>query len=68
MSNWIKCSERMPPKGKTVLVWYLGDWEFGMTFGAGIMSIYEGGGWTVIKVDTNHQDINWQPLPPPPEE
>lgn len=68
MSQWIKCSEEMPPKGKTVLVWYLNDWEFGMTFGAGIISIYDGGGWGAIKVDTKHQDINWQHLPAKPED
>ena len=67
MGKWIKCSEAMPPKGKTVLVWYLNDWEFGMTFGAGIISIYDGG-WQAIKVDTKFEDIYWQPLPAKPED
>ncbi len=67
MSQWIKCSERMPPKGRTVLVWYLNDWEFGMTFGGGIISIYDCGGWATIKVDTSHQEIYWQMLPVKPE-
>jgi len=67
MSEWIKCSKEMPPKGKTVLVWHQNDWEFGMTFGGRIMSIYDGT-WQAIKVDTAKFDMNWMPLPEPPED
>ena len=67
MSAWIKCTDQMPPRGKTVLIWYRNDWEFGMTFGGKIISIYDAGGWQATKVDARQEDIRWQPLPEKPE-
>lgn len=65
MSEWRKCSQRLPPKGRTILVWYKGDYEFGMTFGGGIITIYNNG-WDSINVDTKCEDLLWQHLPSEP--
>lgn len=65
--GWIKCRTEMPPKCKTVLVWYNNDYEFGMTFGGTKIAIYEDG-WQGNKVDAIEKDLSWMPLWMPPQD
>lgn len=65
MSEWVKCSERLPDGRRTVLVWLKG----------GVLPIiwtWMGKNWAVnvtAEILGRHQDItHWMPLPEPPKE
>ena len=66
MSDWIKCSERMPPIGKDVLVyvrtWYSHNVQFAYRYSESIWSIPQHCG-------VNNDSVShWMPLPDPPKE
>lgn len=67
MSQWIKCSERMPEEGKPVLV-------VGSIGGAVQNNVYEWDGrtWCDFRADYNELSMDvfthWMPLPEPPQE
>lgn len=67
MSQWIKCSERMPEEGKPVLV-------VSSIGGATQNNVYEWDGrtWCDFRADYNELSMDvfthWMPLPEPPAE
>lgn len=65
MTNWIKCSERLPKKGDIVLVWMVDTYWFSELDGDDFMIYADGGSW---KVADNKDVTHWMPLPAPPEE
>ncbi len=64
MSEWIKCSDRMPPECQMVLVMCDGDYDFGNIIG-GVMKIFCMGDWKIIH---NAEVTHWMSLPEPPAE
>lgn len=69
MSEWIKCSERMPPNGEEVLIWDDGEYLLGESTGSvntynfGIFWTYDKQEGFSVKSYVEH----WQPLPMPPQ-
>ena len=74
MSNWIKCSERLPETGMSVNVWgFLGS-EHAPSAHEAFLSRTKTIRWKSVRSDPLTEDwmiirnvTHWQPLPPPPE-
>ncbi|MCD8068508.1 MAG: DUF551 domain-containing protein [Lachnospiraceae bacterium] len=65
--KWILCSERLPERGKTVLVWYeyfrYGEYNrMYQTYGVGYQF---NGSWSMSGADV--KCFAWMPLPEPPK-
>lgn len=64
MSEWIKCSERLPEPNKNVIIWV--D-RYGYYPNYMDVSFIQDGVWT--KHDGTWQRIShWQPMPEPPKD
>lgn len=75
MSNWIKCSERMPPDGVAVLAWGPSERSLvsygGPSHLSAVALIDDNGDWDVQGIQgwvyaTVVIFTHWQPLPEPP--
>lgn len=67
MGEWIKCSERLPPDGEKVLVWFpknqhIEDAVFFEEDGALGYSLFDG------ECLMSESPTHWQPLPEPPHD
>ena len=67
MSKWIKCSDRLPPDGEKVLVWFPGNKhiEDAVLFeerGSLRYSLFDG------ECLMGESPTHWQPLPEPPHD
>ncbi|MFP7606831.1 DUF551 domain-containing protein [Serratia quinivorans] len=61
MSEWIKCSKRMPPPARMILVYGSNDYELGNLIN-GNLKIFSMGEWIFPDIEITH----WMPLPEPP--
>ena len=70
MDNWIKCSERMPPEGRDIMVWRRGE-EGGFPF---IVRFFDGADDLPYFVQLNAMRLardsvsHWAELPESPKE
>lgn len=70
MSEWVKCSERMPQRGVPVIVWRRSsDWQIVRAQEATLKENYGALLWR-IRNGWYHPDFvtHWMPLPEPPHD